>query len=160
MGKRPRGVPPRRCSARSRSLADAIHLADLAQRDYLGAVQHDQADAETIGRMLESARYAASLAKIALDSGLPLDHELPAGSVTLDTALSAVIPATTSVIDDVITALSGSNGWVCDTGSWRRRWLPMTRCQCSAVGLCDSGASGWSKSTSTFWNSLCCSVTG
>jgi hypothetical protein len=53
-------------------LPDAVHLADLGQRDYLGAVQHDQADAEMIGRMLGAARYTASLAKVAFDSGLPL----------------------------------------------------------------------------------------
>ena len=103
-------------------LADAVHLADLAQRDYLGAVQHGEADTATVGRMLESARYAATLAKIALDSGaMPLDAAPAPGLVRTDDALAAVVPAVMATMADALAEAVGQSS--AEDVQWRQAIL-------------------------------------
>ena len=53
-------------------------------RDLESAVIHGEVTADTISRLLESARYASGLAQAALGAGLPLDAEPGAGMVPMD----------------------------------------------------------------------------
>ncbi len=64
-------------------LADAVHLADSAMGELRSAVEHGDASADTVARLLDSARYAAALGKIAIDAGVVND---PAPALTIATA--------------------------------------------------------------------------
>jgi hypothetical protein len=85
-----------------------LSVGDLVMRDYLGAVVHGSPTADEIARLLESARYAATLAKLAIDCGV-VDPAPPEPSTTdvgvvgaeavgyvLDGLLSAAAPVVTS----------------------------------------------------------------
>jgi hypothetical protein len=73
-------------------LRDAVTTADNVLRSYQSAVLHGDEDQDTIARLIEAAKYASTLAKIALDAGVPDE------SSTVDTAQEAVEVATRALV--------------------------------------------------------------
>jgi hypothetical protein len=87
-------------------IADAVRLADLNVQDSLNALQNGEVTADSVARALECARYSASLAQLALQTGaLSLDEESDVQAAAVDAATALVAGWTLDVLAAALSAL-------------------------------------------------------
>lgn len=86
-------------------------------RELDSAVMHGQSDADTVGRLIESARYAATLARMALDAGV-VDVEPSVELVPVERANDEAARVLVDVVGRIVGAVSPSAERAAELQSW------------------------------------------
>jgi hypothetical protein len=84
-------------------IADAVAISDSVMGELRSAVEHGDTSLATISRLIESARYTATMAKLAIDSGVP---HIAADSSRWDHTVYEVIPFVGEVVGKLAEAMA------------------------------------------------------